>query len=512
MKRKLIIAALVALIGTSVSAQQLPLYSQLYFMRMLYNPALTAYNGSSNLYGFYREQWTGLPGHPVTRGAMGEISLWKDKSGIGFHVYNDNTDIIHSVNAQAYYAQKIHLAKSHTLSLGVSLGIMNTYIDFAGVRASDPNDPNLLKNGTSGTGFDMNIGLAYQWKKLTIGFAIPHVALSKVSMVADVKSARYTSQRHFVGSISYDFGINHEKFNIEPSVLIKSGSNLPIQVDANVVANYKKVVYLGVGYRLDYGMTGMAAVRIARCVTIGYAYEYPIMNNVSYGNTNGTHEVLLGLNFDRWLRNNKKVEELEKQVEVLNVNRAQDSAKIEAIKAQNEQINKDLDEAKKNLSEFEKSQQAKVTELQTRIDSFESEVKEYNKSIKSKPVTVFSDNKTGTLTPGDIYKMDQVLFQTNSSYMKPESFAQLDILSKMMLENPNMKVRVLGHTDYTASDEYNQWLSDRRAKRVADYLITKGVSETNLSYKGFGKKAPVADNSTEEGRAKNRRVEIQILK
>ena len=71
MKKIITLSVLALVFALQTKAQQIPLYSQQYFMRMLYNPALTAYNGSSNIYGFYREQWTGMPGHPVTRGAMG---------------------------------------------------------------------------------------------------------------------------------------------------------------------------------------------------------------------------------------------------------------------------------------------------------------------------------------------------------------------------------------------------------------------------------------------------------
>jgi type IX secretion system PorP/SprF family membrane protein len=118
------------MLAARVVAQQIPLYSEMYFLRMLYNPALTSYNGSSDLFGFYRDQWTGIPGHPVTGGAVGDMSLWDDRIGVGFHVYSDNSSIIHRLNAQLYYAQKIHIAQDHVISLGVSAGAMNTYIDF----------------------------------------------------------------------------------------------------------------------------------------------------------------------------------------------------------------------------------------------------------------------------------------------------------------------------------------------------------------------------------------------
>src|ERR1700743_603743 len=108
MRKKYTLFAVWALmLSVSVSAQQMPLYSQLYFMRLLYNPALTAYNGQSDVYGFYRDQWTGMPGHPVTAGGLGELSLWKDQIGTGIHVYSDQTDIIHRTSAQLYYAQKL---------------------------------------------------------------------------------------------------------------------------------------------------------------------------------------------------------------------------------------------------------------------------------------------------------------------------------------------------------------------------------------------------------------------
>ncbi|MGL1465641.1 OmpA family protein, partial [Vibrio parahaemolyticus] len=91
-------------------------------------------------------------------------------------------------------------------------------------------------------------------------------------------------------------------------------------------------------------------------------------------------------------------------------------------------------------------------------------------------------------------------------YLTKESYKQLDILVQLLSQNPGVHIKVMGHTDFTASDDYNQWLSDRRAKRVADYLISKGVPESNVTHIGFGKRNPVADNNTDEGRAKNRRV------
>ena len=73
-----------------------------------------------------------------------------------------------------------------------------------------------------------------------------------------------------------------------------------------------------------------------------------------------------------------------------------------------------------------------------------------------------------------------------------------------------MHIEIRGHTDSKGSDSYNLRLSENRAKAVFEYLISKGISEKRLQYKGYGKTMPIDTNDTEEGRANNRRVEFKI--
>ena len=304
--KKLIILFTVLVSFMRMQAQQVPLFSELYFMRMLYNPALTGYNGSTNLYGFYRNQWVNLPGHPVTTGAVGDISLWKDRSGVGFDVFADNTDIIHRFHADLYYAQKVHIAKDHIISLGVTLGVAQTYIDFNNAIFNDANDPHLLPSNKSGLAFNMNIGLAYQWKKLTIGFSVPQVLNTYTPVSSQLNYATYGMQRMYIGNVSYEFSFKDEMINLEPMVQVKKAAVAPLQVDASLMANYKRIAYLGVGYSLDYGVAIMGAVRIASTVTLGYSYDVPVMTHVTMAQTKGTHEIIVGINFDKWLKKKSK--------------------------------------------------------------------------------------------------------------------------------------------------------------------------------------------------------------
>lgn len=528
MKKLITISVFALVLALQTKAQQVPLYSQMYFMRMLYNPALTAYNGSSNVYGFYRDQWTGMPGHPVTRGAMGEVSLWKDRSGVGFHVYNDNTDIIHRVNAQLYYAQKVRFAKDHTLSLGVSLGILQTRIDYNNVVANDLDDNHLLGAAKGGVGFDMSVGLAYQWKKLTVSFAVPQVLNMEARITSQLKDSKYSTRRHFIGGISYEISIKQETWNIEPSVLVKKGASQPVQVDANIMANYKRIAFLGVGYRLDYGVTMQAAVRIAKAATIGYAYEYPILKKVQYSSTHGTHEVILGINFDRWLRKESKnpdetfakqsqYDSLANELARLKENMDTTNARVDSLEAaKNEQATK-LTEQQTKLAEQEakvSGQEESIKQLKEQTEDIEKSVKNYKQKTSQKPTRDFptSVDDNTTADAGDILRLNSVNFERNSSELSQSSYTELDKVVKFLKSNKGMHIRILGHTDFKASDEYNDWLSRARARAVQDYLIKKGIPVKRTETIGMGKRAPIADNETEEGRAKNRRVEIEIDK
>ncbi len=102
-------------------------------------------------------------------------------------------------------------------------------------------------------------------------------------------------------------------------------------------------------------------------------------------------------------------------------------------------------------------------------------------------------------------------FDFDKSVLKPEGKAKLDdLVSKMGGLNLEVIIAV-GHTDSVGSDAYNQKLSVRRSEAVKAYLVTKGVEKNRVYTEGKGEKQPVADNKTAEGRAKNRRVEIEVV-
>ena len=102
-----------------------------------------------------------------------------------------------------------------------------------------------------------------------------------------------------------------------------------------------------------------------------------------------------------------------------------------------------------------------------------------------------------------------VLFDFDKFEIKPEAYPVLDKIVSLVKQNPQLKMEIQGHTDNVGSAQYNQKLSENRAKAIVDYLVRNGIDPEKLDYRGYGLTQPVASNDTEDGRAENRRVQLE---
>jgi OOP family OmpA-OmpF porin len=107
--------------------------------------------------------------------------------------------------------------------------------------------------------------------------------------------------------------------------------------------------------------------------------------------------------------------------------------------------------------------------------------------------------------------LKNVFFDTAKADIKPDMTAGLDEALTVLQKNPGMRIEVQGHTDSDGADAYNLDLSNQRAQAVVGYFAQKGIEANRLSAKGYGESKPVADNKTREGKAQNRRVELQPI-
>lgn len=104
-----------------------------------------------------------------------------------------------------------------------------------------------------------------------------------------------------------------------------------------------------------------------------------------------------------------------------------------------------------------------------------------------------------------------ITFPINSYEIQPQFRATLDQVAQTLVDYPSTYIDIYGHTDPSGGDAINIPLSQNRAQSVANYLSTRGVNPARMATRGFGSSQPIADNSTEAGRAANRRVEIRVV-
>src|ERR1051326_5958835 len=153
--------------------------------------------------------------------------------------------------------------------------------------------------------------------------------------------------------------------------------------------------------------------------------------------------------------------------------------------------------------------------------------KDYTFSVNRKGFLFYTDlYELSKEKPDSTYKKDiglqpieinaslafkNIQFETNSFELKPVSFIELEKVIQLLNDNPTVKIEISGHTDNVGKPADNLILSNNRAKSVVRYLISKGIAAQRLIAKGYGETKPVADNKTEEGRAKNRRTELRVV-
>jgi outer membrane protein OmpA-like peptidoglycan-associated protein/tetratricopeptide (TPR) repeat protein len=135
----------------------------------------------------------------------------------------------------------------------------------------------------------------------------------------------------------------------------------------------------------------------------------------------------------------------------------------------------------------------------------------YNMSDMSSDSTYTADIPLQPIAADAHIVLKNVFFDTKKMDLKPESITELDNVVRLMNENPNMKVMISGFTDNVGKPIDNLALSKGRAVSVVNYLISKGINNSRLSFKGLGETDPVADNKTEQGRTLNRRTELRVL-
>jgi len=282
-------------------AQPMFQYSQYMFNDFALNPALAGTNDYWQINSNYRHQWAGTPDGPRTYmlGAYGPHKTMP--MGYGGYIFNDVIGAVSYLGVYGSYGYNLQISGDIRLSMGLSLGFIQSGVDLSVIAADDPV---ALEYGAKASKFipDGSLGVYLYTSQYFFGVSMNHLLFNNTSLLNDyddkfnVSDARIKPYFNIQGGYKYNLNRN---FDIYPSILMKAAPSFDFITDINVRTIYQKMVWAGLGFR--YGFKNVESLIIFvgynynDMVNIGYSYDIALSQ---YGRQGlGSHEVMIGVKF-----------------------------------------------------------------------------------------------------------------------------------------------------------------------------------------------------------------------
>jgi type IX secretion system PorP/SprF family membrane protein len=421
------------------------------------NPAYAGASACTEVNFSHISQWVKVEGAPRTNSLNANTRLGKSL-GIGGNVLLDKLGMLQQVSASASVSYGITIAQQHKVRLGVTGGYFQMRVDPTDAIAFDAGD-NIVEGGVnSSNSINTEAGILYQFKGLELSFASKQLIETRSDFNYSELDG-YGLKRHFIGYASYGIVLN-KSLSLTPSVMYK-GIKGTQQFDFNADLNYNDFIYGGLGYRTEVGLIGRIGINVRRLFFVGYSYEVPMQNIATYGA--GSHEIVLGLKFC------KKDKELPEEL---------------------------------------------ITEVDPRVDTVmihDTLIVERVDTVFVEKLVIISEPSNDNVRKAMLQASDHLEFEYDKSIIVRDSYGDLEALVNILLVREDVEIELDGHTDSDGTEEYNIRLSRNRVEAVKYFLVANGVAKSRIKTSHFGESRPIADNKTEEGKAKNRRVEMRII-
>jgi type IX secretion system PorP/SprF family membrane protein len=293
MKKYLSIISL--FLGTlSANAQFVPVTDHYVLNPLILNPAFAGHRGSLSVAAFYRSQWTGINGSPVTTTLSIDAPLPNDRLGLGFIVVTDKIGVTKETQYISNYAYKINL-NDGTLSFGLAAGLTTTNTKWSDLIALDPGDNYLLIDHRRYAVPNFGFGTYYTYRDFWAGFSIPrffgyrfNFEKGRYNIVNDPRQYTYMLTSGYLFKLS-------SGINLHSSTLISYSATENVQFDLNAHLNLKNNLWFGVGYRSKRALTGLFQIQINNQLKAAYSYDFNLANLGRY--SGGTHEIMFRYEF-----------------------------------------------------------------------------------------------------------------------------------------------------------------------------------------------------------------------
>jgi len=485
---------LISQIGLS---QQLPHYSLYMYNDAVLNPAVCGTKSYNFLTLISRNQWAGFEGAPKTQLLTYQRSQ-TEKMGLGGTIFNDATGPISRTGAQLSYAYRIPVVKDYKLSFGLSGSIYQYIFDNDKIILHDDIiDPSMPGGVEKTLVYDATFGTYFYNDKYYIGVSIPNLIQSKINLET-VEDDVNKMVRHYFITSGYNYVINDD-FAIEPSILLKGTGSSPLQLDINLRTIFRDYLWAGTSYRNKDALVLMFGVDYNN-YSFGYSFDKTLSDISTY--ETGSHGIMLGYKFGKQKDSDRDGIPDDKDH---CPNEYGSKENFGCPDSDNDGI---LDKNDNCPNEFGLIENAGCPDY----DKDSVIDKEDNCPKTPGPV---ENQGCPIITKKQKAIIDTAFANLEFVFAKAEitfnSYSHLERLGKMLNNYPEMRLRITGHTDNVGGDEANMKLSEARANAVKTFLTSRGIEASIIFTLFYGETKPIATNETEEGRAKNRRVELTIF-
>jgi len=278
------------LLSGKTEAQQHPSLTQFMFNKSIFNPASVGEGDENCASVFYRSQWVGFDGAPVTMGANFNMPKLTASMGAGLTVYSDNLGKYRRIQMEGNYSYSILLNNQSRLIFGLRAGVLNLSFSDLNWVSPDGNagaDPSIVSSTNSSWSPNFGVGFTYMADKLYLGASVLNL-LEQNNQLDEVKILQ-KRQYYFTGG--YNIRIN-STFNLMPNILLSTDlSSVNLDVNLNTVIN--KDIIVGLSYKTSQSASILLGYNILDMVDVYYSYDFGFNKVASYEYGNGSHELLL---------------------------------------------------------------------------------------------------------------------------------------------------------------------------------------------------------------------------
>ncbi len=487
-------------------AQQIGMYSHYFYKPMLYNPAFTGYENTTNAMLLHRNQWSDFKGAPRLTIFTMDGSLVDNKAGVGLNLTSDRKGITNRTTGNLSYSYGIKLNDDTRILFGLSLGVIYQSLDFSRTLVENNTDPNLFTDLQRKTTFDGSAGIAFIWKGLELGAAVPQIMENKISYL-DYTNVRgyYALARHYMASVKYKIKIAEEKgISIAPQGFVRFVSGAPLQYDGVVTFDWKDKFWLGATYKSDYAVSANAGFSVHKQLSVGYSYDFIIGSIGSYSGM--SHEIMINFKFAD--RKSKHSDSLPASTDITNKNYEEMITGLQTEVDQTEKSIKDLEtrinensgkaEPKPNLTLTDLVVQGLIQRIEDMFDNPNAttqDIQSLRDEVASFLDSEFSDASTQKMMKKQYARMDRA--QEVSSVLVKGTV----ILAKTLTESSFSSVNIT-ITDKETNGVVGTYLPNAKTGKYL-FILTPGriytITAESPGYEPYLEEfAPVASKESYE--------------